>query len=90
MDYVDFDSVTAGQETEIVTKLKIKLRDVILNEGHYSGMEKPRYFAVYALLELAAEVSINSAASRDMTFFVDAANEVATVIDEQPERILNY
>ena len=84
-----YEALTGEEEAQTITDLKKLLRDVVLAEGHYSGMEKPRHFAVYALLELAAEVAMPC--DRNITeFFITAAHEVDDAFSEDPERFLKY
>lgn len=83
----NYEELTGEQEQQIITDLKDNLRGILLENGHYSGNEKPRHFAVYALLELAAEVAFDDI-TNITSFFIDAAHEVDDVLTNDPERFL--
>lgn len=82
-----YEEVTGEEEQQIITDIKNELRCVLTESGHYSGLEKPRHFAVYALLELAAEVAADDI-ENITSFFIDAAHEVDDVFTNNPERFL--
>lgn len=84
---MNYEELTNDQEQQVITDLKDVLRGILLENGHYSGYEKPRNFAVYALLELAAEIACDDI-TNITSFFIDAAHEVDDVFTHDPSRFL--
>ena len=82
---MNYDDLTLEQEQDIIIELKIKLRNIVLEDGYYSGLEKQKYLAVYALLELAYEVAFP-----ECELFIAAANEVFDVFPKDDPSFMDY
>jgi hypothetical protein len=73
---------TAEQEKLYIAEVKKNLRDTMCQLGYWKGFENSNH-TVYALMELAFEIS------PDTSFFSDVTDEVCSMASEMPERILN-
>ena len=72
---------TTEQEQEYIAKVKSETRDLLQQLGYWKGSENS-LFTVYALMELAFEVS------PDAGYFDEVCAEVVYMATEQPQSIL--
>jgi hypothetical protein len=73
---------TVEQEKLYIAEVKKNLRDMMCQLGYWKGFENSNH-TVYALIELAFEIS------PDANYFNDVTDEVCNMANEMPEIILN-
>jgi hypothetical protein len=66
------DNLTAEQEQKDIDELKDLLLGVIAENGYLSGNEKSQHIAIYACMEIAAQI-------QDPILFIAIAEEVYDV-----------